>query len=577
MKPFSGFAAAVMLATVLAAATVGVLSSSFVVRAAVAGLALGACVIGWSVVSNGNARRFMWLAIVSLGVSGIFAWHLAMSTSPLPLRNLHVGTILAYGAILLAATLCLLRVSEARALLLAFSITVPLAIADALVDPPTPARQVRWQVNGFEDPPLWYRFQPNSTGRSYYPDNPRGYFSSTKYPEDTWSLQVFQGSEGHLDHSESSEPGRMRVTLRRAIEADPWHVRLQQAPFQFQRNRRYEIRFLARADAVRTIVCTASQTQEPFRPLAPYLELEIQPQWRSYECPFVAPSSESSARIALELASSDVSVEFMNVVLRDLTIGRDLTPEHEFFVSYRFNSLGFRGPDYEIPAPPGTFRILALGDSYTLGMGVHEQDTFTAKLEAQLNAAAGARDQPIRFEVVNGGVSGYSTREERVSYERYSAAYEPQIVLLVMVSNDDLSFGEEDDLGYVSIPESRNLSNLVARILSLQRPERTYDHSSTVRELLQLHESCRERGARLAVVIFRTGLNEPWQRLIEAVTEGVRGTDIPVLDLGRPLLEGRVPEDLIVHPIDAHPNETAHRLAAEEIERFLRSRALLPP
>jgi hypothetical protein len=575
MKPFTGFTAALMLATVLAAATVSVLSSSFVVRAAVVGLALGACIIGWSVVSNGSARRFVGLAMVALAVMGIFAWRLASSPSPLPLRNLHVGTILAYGAILLAATLCFLRVSEARALLLAFSITVPLAIADALVDPPRPARQVRWQINGFEDPPLWYRFQPNSTGKNFYPDNPRGYFSSTEYPEDSWTLDVFQGSEGDLDHSES-EPPRMRVTLRRGIEADPWHVRLQQAPFQLQRNRRYEIRFLARADAVRTIVCTASQTQEPFRPLAPYLDLEIHPQWRSFECPFVAPSSESSARIALELASSDVSVEFMNVALRDLSIGRDLTPQREFFVSYRFNSLGFRGPDYEIPASPGTFRILALGDSYTLGVGVHEQDTFTARLEAQLNTAADAGDQPIRFEVVNAGVNGYSTRDERVSYERYSSAYEPQLVLLAMVFNDDLSFGEEVLLGYLSTSEPRSLSNLVARILKLRRPERRYDHGSTVRELLRLHESCRQRGARLAVVIFRTGWNEPWQRLIESVTEGVRETDIPVLDLGRTLLEGRIPDDLTVHPLDGHPNEIAHRLAAEEIERFLRSHSLLP-
>ena len=64
----------------------------------------------------------------------------------------------------------------------------------------------------------------------------------------------------------------------------------------------------------------------------------------------------------------------MDVVLRDLSTGRDVAPEPQFFVSYRFNALGFRGPDYAIPAPEGTFRILALGDSYTLGVGVHEQE-----------------------------------------------------------------------------------------------------------------------------------------------------------------------------------------------------------
>jgi hypothetical protein len=59
------------------------------------------------------------------------------------------------------------------------------------------------------------------------------------------------------------------------------------------------------------------------------------------------------------------------------------------------------------------------------------------------------------------------------------------------------------------------------------------------------------------------------------MTEGVRGAGIPVHDLGPALLELRRPEELTVHPTDAHPNEIAHRLAAEEIERFLETERLL--
>ena len=60
------------------------------------------------------------------------------------------------------------------------------------------------------------------------------------------------------------------------------------------------------------------------------------------------------------------------------------------------------------------------------------------QLERRLNAAAGVRGQPIRYEVVNAGVGGYSTRQERLSYESFSSAYTPQVVLLTMVYNDDL-------------------------------------------------------------------------------------------------------------------------------------------
>ena len=43
---------------------------------------------------------------------------------------------------------------------------------------------------------------------------------------------------------------------------------------------------------------------------------------------------------------------------------------------------------------------------------------------------------------------------------------------------------------------------------------------------------------------------------------------VPHLDL-LDVFEGEPPEDLVVNPYDAHPNEHAHRLAAAAILRFL--------
>ncbi len=574
MRRFSGFAAALMLASALAGVTVGLVGASIVLRLTVVSLALGACALGWSVLTGRQRGRLVLLAVAAFAVMGLFSWHLVQLSSPVPLRSLHVAALLAYGAVLLVGALRLLRVSEARALLLSFSIAVPVFIADALVVPPRTPEPPRWQGRILTDPHVWVRYRPNSTGRDYYPDDPRGYFSNNDSPRDSWVLEIHGGGEGKLEHSES-QPGLMRVTLTTGIETEAWHVKLLQAPFEIQRQKRYAVRFRARADAPRRIACTVEQNQEPWNLVSPYLELEIEPEWRSFECPFVATASESNAHISFGLASSDVPVEFMNVVLRDLSAGRDLEPQPQFFVSYRFNSLGFRGPDYAIPAPPGTFRILALGDSYTFGMGVHEQDTFAAQLESRLNAAAVVRGQPIRYEVVNAGVGGYSTKEERLSYELFSSAYLPQVVLLTMVFNDDLSFADEVRLKSTETSAASPLSNLWARLIALRRPERTYDYSSSVRELLRLNESCRQRGAKLAVVIFRQGSWQPWLRLVDVVNEGVRGTGIPVLDLGPTFVRNRA-EELIVHRIDDHPNEVAYRLAAEEIERFLRFHGLVP-
>ena len=59
--------------------------------------------------------------------------------------------------------------------------------------------------------------------------------------------------------------------------------------------------------------------------------------------------------------------------------GRSLTDEFDF--RYAHNSLGWRGPDVSRPKPPGTFRILGLGDSFTYGAGVDAAETYLARLE----------------------------------------------------------------------------------------------------------------------------------------------------------------------------------------------------
>ena len=233
MKRSSGFAAALMLATALAGAAVGLLGTSMGIRVTVAGLALGACVLGGSVLAGGHRRHFVLLAMVAFVVMGFFSWHLIQIqvSSPFPLRSLHVAALLAYGAVLLAAVLRLLRIAdETRALLLAFSIAVPLFIAEALVAPPRTRGQPRWRYAAC-------RFLTSGFATSRAPRagttirTIRGALSSNDSPRDSWALEIREGSAGRLEHSES-QAGLMRVTLTTMMSgAEAWHVKLHQAPF----------------------------------------------------------------------------------------------------------------------------------------------------------------------------------------------------------------------------------------------------------------------------------------------------------------------------------------------------------
>jgi hypothetical protein len=229
-------------------------------------------------------------------------------------------------------------------------------------------------------------------------------------------------------------------------------VKLQQAPYAIARRHHYALHFRARADAARTIGCAVGQITAPWNLLSKYAEFRLDSEWRTGELAFVAQASESKARIFCDLAAATSAVEFAAARLADLTTGQDvrLAPKPEqFFISYRFNRFGFRGPDYVIPRPANIFRIVALGDPYTQGVGVHERDTFAVQLEQRLNEDAATRRLAVKYEVLNASVSGYATLEERLTYELVASEYEPQVVLLLMVFNDDLSFEQEVEAGLV--------------------------------------------------------------------------------------------------------------------------------
>ena len=56
----------------------------------------------------------------------------------------------------------------------------------------------------------------------------------------------------------------------------------------------------------------------------------------------------------------------------------------EYFARVRFSQLGLRDPRDRYEKPPGTFRILLLGDSFMEGVQVEQRETTAAVLEARL-------------------------------------------------------------------------------------------------------------------------------------------------------------------------------------------------
>ncbi|MCP5071409.1 MAG: SGNH/GDSL hydrolase family protein [bacterium] len=90
---------------------------------------------------------------------------------------------------------------------------------------------------------------------------------------------------------------------------------------------------------------------------------------------------------------------------------------------FQINRHGFKGPDFEIPKPASTYRILAIGDSYTWGPA-DDRQTYPRIMERDL---AMIRGGPERVEVVNAGVFGYNLKRVEQRLDDYLAV-DPDLV-----------------------------------------------------------------------------------------------------------------------------------------------------
>lgn len=105
-------------------------------------------------------------------------------------------------------------------------------------------------------------------------------------------------------------------------------------------------------------------------------------------------------------------------------------PDSGLTWSYRINADGFRGDDFDVES--GRRRVLFVGDSYTFGWGVEQEEVLTRAVERAL-----ARP-PFELEVdaFNLGVPGYNTVQEFHLLNQVLDRFSPDLVVLCYVMND---------------------------------------------------------------------------------------------------------------------------------------------
>lgn len=128
------------------------------------------------------------------------------------------------------------------------------------------------------------------------------------------------------------------------------------------------------------------------------------------------------------------------------------------------NEQTFRGPSVPVEKPPGTFRVAVVGDSCTYGVNLEWRQTYGERLRQWLEA-----DHPGQaFDLVNGGVHGYTLHQAALAMAKKILPLRPDLVILYLGTWND----HNPAIGATDEEKSRGpsgLAVLVDHTLSLLR------------------------------------------------------------------------------------------------------------
>jgi lysophospholipase L1-like esterase len=291
----------------------------------------------------------------------------------------------------------------------------------------------------------------------------------------------------------------------------------------------------------------------------------------------------------LDLRDPETRERFSAAGIADLDAHAERTPHAVGFV---YTPELCRGET--LPTPDDArARVMIVGDSFTEGQGVREEDTFAAVLNRRFEGA----------DVFNCGRRGYDFPELHDWYDDH-LALSPDVVVYAMTLNDPVqseAFHERqrfiddwilDRRRMVSEGDERP-STLTPRLFALVAdrvesarvgaeterwyremvgPENRAGFEATIRHIVEMRRAMTDRGGELVVVLWpllvALGPDYPFAEVHRTLREALTREGVPFHD-SLADLEDAETETLWVHATDRHPNERAHARFARTVERAI--------
>jgi lysophospholipase L1-like esterase len=249
----------------------------------------------------------------------------------------------------------------------------------------------------------------------------------------------------------------------------------------------------------------------------------------------------------------------------------------------RTNELGFRDATPRLaPKRPGEFRIVVLGDSFTVSAGVDHARIYTTLLERRL------KEKHPGVRVINLAVGGYNVVQYAAVLEEVALGLEPDMVLVALYPENDFSMDTyEENFRLASgdttpdVPWVQGLyvyraylGKVVNRFAKKEGPKgaarKGWDEN--IGALRAIVRTTEESKLPLAVVALPStwalASQRPLFQRVEA--ECARLAHARCFALLEPLIASGIDEaSLRLNALDAHPNEKYNAFVAEQLAPFI--------
>jgi len=237
---------------------------------------------------------------------------------------------------------------------------------------------------------------------------------------------------------------------------------------------------------------------------------------------------------------------------------------------FKTNAEGFRDRNHTINT--NTYKIAVLGDSFTMGTGVSEEETYVSQTEKQLNQL----DEKSQYEVFNFGVSGYALTSYKTILERNALKYNPDLVVVGFCGpNDHYRIGTDFSLDNFTIKPKKNMfwDSYLKKLLIIKFNAKIIEpvpyeaeHAKYVDKQFQDFQAIFTKNNSKGLIFYMDLTYNPMH--IAEIRSLAEKNNLLFLDVSK-FFQDKNLFKYIVNELDPHPNGKANKIFADTLSSFI--------